>query len=62
MGFGLIPAAFRDSKGETFGGVGSAIAMKRGTWKQNKDGSYSGSLTVQPDRGFNMYDPILPFI
>ncbi|GJJ08811.1 hypothetical protein Clacol_003030 [Clathrus columnatus] len=54
VAFGLIPAAFRDETGETFGGVGSAIALKRGTWKQNKDGSFSGSLIVQPDRGFNV--------
>lgn len=54
VAFGLIPAAFRDSTGETFGGVGSAIALKHGTWTQNKDGSYSGSVIVQPDRGFNV--------
>ena len=40
--------------GDTIGGIGSAIAVKRGTFKQNFDGSFSGTLTVQPDRGFNM--------
>ncbi|GJJ08810.1 hypothetical protein Clacol_003029 [Clathrus columnatus] len=54
VAFGLIPAAFQDSTGNTFGGVGSAIAIERGTWTQNDDGSYSGSLIVQPDRGFNV--------
>lgn len=54
VAFGLIPADFKDSTGDTFGGVGSAIAIQRGTWTQNSNGSYSGSLIVQPDRGFNM--------
>ncbi|KAF8578468.1 hypothetical protein K439DRAFT_1621271 [Ramaria rubella] len=54
VAFGLIPANFRDSTGDTFGGVGSAIAIKRGTWKKGSDGKFSGSLVVQPDRGFNV--------
>ncbi|KIJ45170.1 hypothetical protein M422DRAFT_227816 [Sphaerobolus stellatus SS14] len=58
VAFGLIPAAFRESTGDTFGGVGSAIAFKRGTWKKNKDGTFSGTLTVQPDRGFNIITTI----
>jgi hypothetical protein len=36
------------------GGIGSAIALERGSFKQNSDGTYSGTLIVQPDRGFNV--------
>lgn len=59
VAFGRIPADFKDSTGDTFGGVGSAIAIKRGTWTQNSNGSFSGSLIVQPDRGFNVYVSVL---
>lgn len=41
--------------GDTIGGIGSAIAVKRGTFRKNFDGTYSGTLVVQPDRGFNVY-------
>lgn len=54
VGFGLIPSNFTDSIGDTFGGVGSAIAIKRGTWKKLSNGSYTGTLYVQPDRGYNV--------
>jgi len=56
VGFGVIPSNFRDSFGDTMGGIGSAIALKRGTWKRSHDGTYTGTLLVQPDRGFNVYD------
>ncbi|KZP20003.1 hypothetical protein FIBSPDRAFT_789968 [Athelia psychrophila] len=54
VGFGLMPSNFTDSTGDTFGGVGSAIALKRGTWKQLSNGSFTGTLFVQPDRGYNV--------
>jgi hypothetical protein len=54
--FGLIPSDFRDSIGDTMGGIGSAIALKRGTWKRSHDGTYTGTLLVQPDRGYNVYN------
>ncbi|KAF7966807.1 hypothetical protein HWV62_36973 [Athelia sp. TMB] len=54
VGFGLIPSNLTDSIGDTFGGVGSAIAIKRGTWKKLSNGSYTGTLYVQPDRGYNV--------
>lgn len=38
--------------------MGSAIAIKRGTWKQKSDGSYSGTLFVQPDRGYNVISTV----
>jgi len=54
VAFGLIPSDFRESTGDTLGGIGSAIALKPGSWKQGKDGQFSGTLYVHPDRGFNM--------
>lgn len=42
------------SLGDTIGGIGSAIAIKRGTFSASSDGSFTGTLVVQPDRGFNM--------
>jgi len=54
VGFGLIPSDFRESTGDTLGGIGSAIALKQGSWKRGKDGQFSGTLYVHPDRGFNV--------
>ncbi|KAL0581259.1 hypothetical protein V5O48_000742 [Marasmius crinis-equi] len=54
VGFGLIPSDFRESTGDTLGGIGSAIAFKRGTWTKNTNGSYTGTLVARPDRGFNV--------
>ncbi|KAF8883997.1 esterase-like activity of phytase-domain-containing protein [Infundibulicybe gibba] len=53
VGFGLIPSNFRESTGDTLGGIGSAIAVKPGTWTSSS-GAYSGTLLVHPDRGFNV--------
>jgi hypothetical protein len=47
VAFGFIPSDFKDSTGETFGGVGSAITLERGSWKKNKDGTFSGVMVVQ---------------
>ena len=55
MGFGLIPSDFRDSEGDTLGGIGSGIDIKRGTWAQTAFGSYNGTFVVTPDRGYNAY-------
>ncbi|KAG9012829.1 hypothetical protein FRB94_004975 [Tulasnella sp. JGI-2019a] len=55
VAFGLLPSNARDSTGTTIGGIGSAIAIKRGTWARSADGkSYSGTFIVQPDRGYNV--------
>ncbi|EMD36215.1 hypothetical protein CERSUDRAFT_74243 [Gelatoporia subvermispora B] len=54
VAFGLIPSNFTDSTGNTFGGVGSAIAIKPGSFAQTADGNFTGTLIVQPDRGFNV--------
>jgi hypothetical protein len=55
VGFGLIPSDFKESTGDTLGGIGSAIDIKHGTWSQGQDGTFSGTFVVQPDRGFNVY-------
>lgn len=54
VGFGLIPSNFTDSTGDTLGGIGSAIALKRGTWRPSRDGTFAGTVLVQPDRGYNV--------
>lgn len=58
VGFGLIPSNFRESTGDTLGGIGSAMAIKYGTWKATKTG-FEGTLVVHPDRGYNVYAPPL---
>ncbi|KAF8149113.1 esterase-like activity of phytase-domain-containing protein [Crassisporium funariophilum] len=54
VAFGLIPSNFRESTGDTLGGFGSAIALKRGSWRKGADGKFSGTITAHPDRGFNV--------
>lgn len=54
VAFGLIPSDFKESTGDTLGGIGSAIALKPNTWKAEKNGKFSGTLYVHPDRGFNL--------
>ncbi|KAG8942630.1 hypothetical protein FRC03_002993 [Tulasnella sp. 419] len=54
VAFGLIPARAKDSTGDTLGGFGSAIAIKRGTFKKTKEGTFVGSIIAQPDRGYNV--------
>ncbi|CAA7265661.1 unnamed protein product [Cyclocybe aegerita] len=53
VGFGYIPSNFRESTGDTLGGFGSAIALKRGTWRK-KGGKFYGTLVARPDRGYNV--------
>jgi hypothetical protein len=50
VGVGRIPANQRDSTGETFGSL-SGLALDLRTWRRNANGSYSGTLYSQPDRG-----------
>ncbi|KAI0746830.1 esterase-like activity of phytase-domain-containing protein [Daedaleopsis nitida] len=54
VAFGLIPSNFTESTGDTLGGIGSGIAIKRGSFVQNSDGTFSGTFIAQPDRGFNV--------
>jgi secreted PhoX family phosphatase len=50
VGVGHISASAIDSFGETFG---SMSGMQITGWKNNGDGTYSGTLNVLPDRGYN---------
>lgn len=52
VGVGRLPAATKDKFGETLGSF-SAFTFQPGTWKRNDNGSYSGTLFAQPDRGYN---------
>lgn len=40
--------------GDTLGGIGSGIALRKESFTRNADGTLNGTLIVQPDRGFNM--------
>src|SRR4029077_5781962 len=53
VGVARVPSVARDQFGDTLGGFGSAMAMDLNSWKKNRDGSYSGTLFMVPDRGWN---------
>lgn len=53
VGVGRMPSDMKDKFGETFGSF-SAMAFAPGSWKREADGSYSGTLFTQPDRGYNV--------
>lgn len=50
VGVGRVSASLRDKYGETFGSL-SGLALDPRTWRRNADGTYSGTLYAQPDRG-----------
>jgi hypothetical protein len=52
VGIGRIPANQRDKFGETFGS-GSGMSIDTASWKRDGD-SYTGSLWLLPDRGYNV--------
>lgn len=52
VGVGRIAASARDKFGETFGSF-SGFTFQPGSWRRNANGSYSGTLFAQPDRGYN---------
>ena len=52
VGVGRLPHNLRDKFGETFGSF-SALAFDPGSWRRQADGSYTGTLLAQPDRGYN---------
>ncbi len=52
VGVGRMPAGLKDKFGETFGSF-SAFTFQPGSWQRNANGSYSGTLFAQPDRGYN---------
>ena len=51
VGVGRVSAAQRDRLGETFGSL-SGLAVDPRSWRRNPDGTYSGTLYTQPDRGY----------
>lgn len=53
VGVGRMPAAQKDKFGETFGSF-SAFHIDPKTWTRAADGTYSGTLYAQPDRGYNV--------
>jgi hypothetical protein len=58
VGVARVPSDAKDAYGETLGGFGSAMAFVPGTWKLLKSkaypaGTYTGQLTMVPDRGWN---------
>lgn len=38
-GFGKFPSDARDKFGDTIGGIGSSVALEKGSWKQKKGNS-----------------------
>ena len=50
VGVGRVAAAHKDKFGETFGSL-SGLALDLRTWRRGTDGSYTGTLYAQPDRG-----------
>ncbi|MDB5091841.1 MAG: uncharacterized protein JWR09_5835 [Mucilaginibacter sp.] len=52
VGFARIASNARDSHGETLGGFGSGMALVPGSW-HGKDGMFTGTLAMLPDRGWN---------
>lgn len=54
VAFGQLPANALDVTGDTLGGLGSAMALKPGSWQKLTNGSFAGTLYVHPDRGYNI--------
>jgi hypothetical protein len=53
VGVARVPSNAVDQFGDTMGGIGSAMAMDLQRWRQGRDGSYSGTLYMLPDKGWN---------
>lgn len=54
-GWGTLPSDARDKFGDTIGGIGSAIALDKKSWKRRpgNNEAYEGILWGLPDRGWN---------
>ncbi len=57
-GYGFVPSNAVDKFGDNLGGLGSAIALDRSTWKKISPGSYEGILWTLPDRGWYACEPM----
>lgn len=51
-GYGFVPSNARDSYGDTLGGFGSSIAIDQKSWRELKNGTYTGTVYAIPDRGW----------
>ncbi|KAF8915283.1 esterase-like activity of phytase-domain-containing protein [Mucidula mucida] len=58
VGFGVIPSDFVESTGDTLGGIGSAVALKNGSWRKLENGTFTGTFIAHPDRGYNVEETI----
>jgi hypothetical protein len=60
-GWGLLPSNARDKYGDTIGGIGSAIALEKKSWKRTRGGNeaYEGVIYGLPDRGWNTQGTII---
>ncbi|KAF2133544.1 hypothetical protein P153DRAFT_420391 [Dothidotthia symphoricarpi CBS 119687] len=52
-GYGKLASDARDKFGDTIGGIGSAIAVDKTTWKKVGTKAYQGIVYGLPDRGWN---------
>lgn len=54
-GYGKLASDARDKFGDTIGGIGSAIAVDKKSWKikKGKEEAYTGVVYGLPDRGWN---------
>ena len=52
VGVGRLTSTAKDKYGETIGSF-SAFTFDAKSWRRNANGSYSGTLYMQPDRGYN---------
>ncbi|KAL6297798.1 hypothetical protein BKA93DRAFT_745326 [Sparassis latifolia] len=57
VAYGFIPSNATDIVGDTISGIGSAIGLKPYTWTAS-NGTISGTLIVQSDRGYNVQGPV----
>jgi len=53
VGVARVPSNAVDQFGDTLGGFGSGMAMDLDSWHKNRDGSFTGTLFMLPDRGWN---------
>ncbi|KAG8959320.1 hypothetical protein FRC03_008165 [Tulasnella sp. 419] len=59
VAFGLIPASAKDSTGDTLGGFGSAVAIKRGTFRKQRKVPLLGVLSFSPIADTTLKEPLI---
>src|SRR5262245_9042855 len=53
VGVARVPSNAIDKFGDTLGGFGSGMTVQSNSWKKRQNGSYTGTLLMLPDRGWN---------